>query len=907
MHVLNGKDRDSGGLRSDVDREARPPWGSLAARLTAALALPVGALLAAAALLGRLTATAPAGTARVPGPGLVLFGGTALLWAVSLTLLWWLAARLTAPLGELVAGMQEGSSYNGEFSEVAGAAEFDSLGQACNERLSELRCARRQLRQLQAILEAIPAPIFYKDPAGCYLGANRAFEAYLGRPRSEIVGRSVFEVSPGELARVYSEADRELMARGGEQRYESRVIYADGTPRDVIFYKAVFQEGGAPGGIVGTLLDITERKLMETQLEEQKSFSENLVQNLAVPAFVLGAGHEVLIWNRACEELSGIAASEVIGTRRHWSAFYGQEHPTMADLVLEGDYREADNRFNPLWYRSALIPGGMHGEGWSAGQKGGQSYLLFSAAPIRNRAGETVAAIETVEDISRRKISEDQLRTLSCAVEQSPGIVVITDTAGTIEYVNRKFVEVTGYTSAEAVGANPRVLKSGTTPDEVYADLWRTISSGREWRGEFQNKKKGGELYYEVAVISPVQDQRGVISHFIALKEDVTERRALERALRHSQKMESLGTLTGGVAHDFNNILTAIIGYANLIQMKSPPADPCARFAGQVVASAEKAAVLTQGLLAYSRNQSMSPANLDLNELVGRVDRLLSRVLGEGIALSCRLHPEPLRLFADSAQLEQMLMNLAVNARDAMPGGGTLQIGTALVQLDEEFLKRKGFGCCGDYARLSVSDSGVGLDQATRERIFEPFFTTRGVGGGPGLGLSIVHGIVEQHKGYIEVESEPGEGSLFQVYLPLLQPAPKVPAHPRAPRPGGGGETVLLVEDNPEVRAIIGEILRGDRYRVLEAADSQEGLQRFSGHAEQINLLLVDVIMPGKGGLELYREIRTLDPGVRVLFMSGYPEQQVRAQGVLASDLAFISKPWAPAELLNRVRGVLDS
>jgi two-component system, cell cycle sensor histidine kinase and response regulator CckA len=822
--------------------------------------------------------------------------GTRFFWLVlvlafcaALPLAWWLAGRYAAPLIEMLQ-----------------RSPLDPAGPQAG--LVEPGKTQTELGLLRKILDAIPTPIFYKDAAGRYLGANRAFEKYLGCERSQIIGKSVFEISPSEQAEVYFAADRALMDQGGEQRYESRVFYADGVPRDVIFYKAVYggDDGGdgEVGGIVGTFLDITERKRTEALLEEQKDFSENLVQNLAVPAFVLNARHEVIIWNRACEELSGIPASEVIGTSRQWCGFHLEEHPTQADLVLDGDYREADNRYNTAWQRSALIPGGMQGEGWCRNRQGLDGYLMFSSAPVRNRAGEIIAAMQTVEDITARKRSEDRLRTLSLAVEQSPSIVVITDTAGVIEYVNRKFVEVTGYSSEEAVGANPSLLKSGATPDEVYRELWRTVSAGGEWRGEFQNKKKGGELYAELAIIAPVSDEHGIICHYMALKEDVTERRALATALRHAQKMESLGTLTGGVAHDFNNILTAIIGYGNLIQMKCLPPDPCARFASQVVAAAEKAAVLTRGLLAYSRNQSMDPAHLDLNEVVGRVDRLLSRVLGEGIALSTGLHPEPLRLFADSGQLEQMLMNLAVNARDAMPQGGSLRIRTEAFDMEEDFLKHKGFGTLGRYARLSVSDSGVGLDQATRERIFEPFFTTQGVGGGPGLGLSIVHGIVEQHKGFIEVESEPGQGSVFQVYLPLVLPVQRVPQP--APRQGTGGETVLVVEDNPEVRGIIGEILRGNRYQVLEAADSEEGLRLFAGNAEKVNLLLVDVVMPGKGGLELYREIRALNAGVRVLFMSGYPEEHIRAQGV-AGDLAFISKPLAAAELLTRVSGVLDA
>jgi CheY-like chemotaxis protein len=289
---------------------------------------------------------------------------------------------------------------------------------------------------------------------------------------------------------------------------------------------------------------------------------------------------------------------------------------------------------------------------------------------------------------------------------------------------------------------------------------------------------------------------------------------------------------------------------------------------------------------------------------VSRVDRLLSRVLGEQISCLSELSPEPLRLFADAGHLEQVLMNLAMNARDAMPDGGSLKIRTERCEMDQEFIRSHGFGAPGSYALLSVEDDGVGLDAATLERIFEPFFTTHRVGGGPGLGLSIVHGIVEQHQGYIGVTSAPGQGSVFSVYLPLVRPVTRaLQAEPRS----GGGETVLLVEDNQEVRGIVGEILRGGEYRVLEAADSEEGMRHFTRHDAPVSLLLVDVIMPGKGGLEFYREIRMLDPRVRVLFMSGYSEEYIRSKGVLDQDLAFIAKPLTPADLLERVRGVLDA
>lgn len=385
--------------------------------------------------------------------------------------------------------------------------------------------------------------------------------------------------------------------------------------------------------------------------------------------------------------------------------------------------------------------------------------------------------------------------------------------------------------------------------------------------------------------------------------EDAAEKRALEDALRHAQKMESLGTLTGGVAHDLNNILTAIIGYADLIKMKGGADDFFMRCATQIGAAADKAAVLTRGLLAYSRNQPMDPVHLDLNEVVGRVDRLLSRVLGESIELRTRLHPEPLRLLADGALLEQVLMTLAARARQAMPGGGRLEVATGVSEIDVEFFKRNGYGKPGRYAMLQVSDSGAGLDRAARERIFDPL-PAAGAGEGARQGLPVVYGIVKQHQGYVELESEPGEGTALRIYFPLAAGlSPREPA-PLARR---GGETVLVVEDNPQVRGVVAEILQGAGYRVLEAADCAEGVRRFREEKEPVRLLLADLVLPGPGGEALYREIAGLDPAVRVLFVSGYPEEELRARGVLPQEGPVLRKPLVPAELLRKIETVLGS
>lgn len=515
---------------------------------------------------------------------------------------------------------------------------------------------------------------------------------------------------------------------------------------------------------------------------------------------------------------------------------------------------------------------------------------------------------ESQRELAERERAEEHLRKLSVAVEQTPVSIVITDISGTIEYVNPYFTKVTGYSAEESLGQNPSMLKTGETSNEEYRALWETILSGDKWHGEFHNRKKDGDLYWEQALIAPIRDNSYAITHFIAIKEDITERKQLEGQLRHAQKMDAIGQLAGGIAHDFNNILTAIVGYASILQLKLPDGSALKKNAEQIAATAERGATLTQGLLAFSRKQTSNPVVVDLNEIINRVHQLLLRLISEDIRLEINLAPQSLAIMADSGQLEQVLMNLATNARDAMSHGGSIVVSTETIMLDNYFVLARGFGRPGRYALLTFSDNGDGMDADIVKHIFEPFYTTKELGKGTGLGLSIVYGIIKKHNGYILCHSTIGLGTIFQIYLPLLDLVPAAfedTAQEKGEDAHGTGY-ILLAEDNETTRVFGKEILEEFGYPVIQAVDGEDALEKFKAGGTQISLVILDVIMPKMNGREVYEAMRALDPHARILFCSGYPKDVVVSQGGLDEGMNYLAKPFTPKELLMKIREVLE-
>jgi two-component system NtrC family sensor kinase len=417
--------------------------------------------------------------------------------------------------------------------------------------------------------------------------------------------------------------------------------------------------------------------------------------------------------------------------------------------------------------------------------------------------------------------------------------------------------------------------------------------------------RDGNPVYVEVKSY-PMKDKSGKIVSIIENIIDITEKIKLEEQLLQAQKMDAVGQLAGGIAHDFNNLLTAIIGFGSLLEMDLSGHPEHMENVGQILSSADKAARLTQSLLAFSRKKPVELKPLDLHEIVDHVEVILGRLIGEDIKLDIVRADEALTIVADSTQIEQVLMNLATNARDSMPGGGVLKIQTEKVDVDTAFIKKYGFGEFGSYAVLSMSDTGQGMDKKTKERIFDPFFTTKEMGKGTGLGLAIVYGIVKQHRGYIHVSSDMDKGTTVSIYLPTTSAhAERRPAGSQSSSMGGT-ETVLVAEDNDDVRRLMIKVLEGAGYKVVAAVDGDEALEKFEQHKDDIRLLILDVVMPNKNGQMVYNNIRENHDGIQTLFMSGYTADIIDTKGIMEQGSSFLSKPIMPNEFLIKVRELLD-
>jgi PAS domain S-box-containing protein len=531
---------------------------------------------------------------------------------------------------------------------------------------------------------------------------------------------------------------------------------------------------------------------------------------------------------------------------------------------------------------------------------------LTSRFPLRDEDGRVNGLVGLAVDISERKRAEDEQARLSRVVEQATDSILITDPQGTIIYVNPAFERISGYSRAEAIGENPRILKSGHQDAAFYRRMWETLARGEVWKGRMVNRRKDGTLYQEDATIGPVRDASGRLVNYVAVKHDVTNEMRLERQLMQAQKMEAVGRLAGGVAHDFNNLLGVITGYGEMTLRKLREEDPLRGKVDQILKAADRAAGLTRQLLAFSRQQVLQPKIVDLNDLVSNVEKMLRRLIGEDIDLATSLDSALGSVRADPGQIEQVLMNLAVNARDAMPDGGRLTIQTQNVELGPGDAAHRPPTRAGLYVMLVVTDTGTGMDAETLSHLFEPFFTTKDLGKGTGLGLSTVYGIVKQSDGYIWCESEVGKGTTFRIHLPRVDE--DVPRKRPTVTPGlaHGTETILLIEDDPSLRDLVGEILEGAGYTVLVADNGPKALQLSEEFAGAIHLIVTDVIMPGPTGRHTAETIKATRSEVKILFMSGYTSEAIAKHGVLSPGARFLGKPFSTEDLLRKIREVLD-
>lgn len=515
--------------------------------------------------------------------------------------------------------------------------------------------------------------------------------------------------------------------------------------------------------------------------------------------------------------------------------------------------------------------------------------------------------LAVIVDITDRQKTEYERDRLMAAIEQASETIFITDPDGFFQYVNPAFVTATGYTRDEVIGKTPSILKSGKHDPSFYLSLWDTISNGRTWSGRIINKRKDGSLCTDETTISPVFDPAGTICNYVTVKRDITDHLRLEEQFRQAQKMDSVGRLAGGVAHDFNNNLQVILGYTAFALKNTQPDQPLHQDLKEVEKAALHSANLTRQLLAFARKQTVAPEVLDLNDTVEGMLKMLRRLIGEDIDLAWIPGPSLWMVKIDPSQIDQIMANLCVNSRDAISGNGKVTIETRNITLVENsFPGQVGF-TPGDYVMLAVSDDGCGMDTETLEKVFEPFFTTKEVGQGTGLGLATVYGIVKQNNGYINVYSEIGQGTTFKLYLPRHHgEVARTQEADMEIIPQGKGETILLVEDEASILMFARRILTGAGYNVLAANTPISALRIAEEHSGPIQLLVTDVVMPEMNGRELARRLQNSIPDLKCLFISGYTSNVIVHRGILDEGTQFLQKPFTIMDFATKVREELD-
>jgi len=557
--------------------------------------------------------------------------------------------------------------------------------------------------------------------------------------------------------------------------------------------------------------------------------------------------------------------------------------------------------------------------------------LRRAYAEMEEKVWESTRGLRVINEALEKEIRErrqaeeallEQQNFSANLIQNSAIATFVLDKSHRITIWNKACEELTGCLESDMIGTGDQwkpfySYKRPTVADLILDEsfdrlpaLYKTYSRSalnpRGIRAEGWYKNLGGKDRYIIFDASPVLNIKGDMIAAIETLQDITQNKRLEEQLVHSQKIEAVGQLAGGVAHDFNNILSALMGYIHLARMHMKDDAPSSIYIDQMLEATKRAAALTHSLLAFSRKQIMSPRPVNLNEIIKDLQKLLFRVIGEDIELTTILKAKDPMVMADPGQIDQVLANLATNARDAMPAGGRLSMKTDIAEIDEEYIKIHGYGKAGKYALISVTDTGVGMDEKTEARIFEPFFTTKEVGRDTGLGLAMAYGIVKQHDGYINVYSEPARGTTFKIYLPLIETTTGLERKHNVHATMCGTETILLAEDNEEVRAATKEVIEKFGYTVIVAENGEDAVTKFRADAATIRLLLLDVIMPRKNGKEAYEEIRCMKPDMKVLFLSGYAADILDRKGLIDEGLEFILKPVSPDKLLNRIREILD-
>jgi PAS domain S-box-containing protein len=798
------------------------------------------------------------------------------------------------------------------------------------KRRKQAEVARRQSeRKFRIIAEKLTDVIFLTDETGKITYISPATEAVFGFLPSEMIGHHFADfLSPSSVDIAVTAFTAALTDNIPTRNLKLKMKRKNGTVFCGELNGSVFRNGHSVG-VLGLARDITEQQRVEGLLTARLRLVEfaqthstlellraTLDEAEALTGSTIGFYHfleadqvalSLQVWSSStlamgCCQIDGTELHRHLAEAGLWADCIRQRGPVTHNHLANLSNRKGVPAGHVEITRQLTVP--VFSDD-----------LITAVIGVGNKpddyGDDDVAVITQLADLAwdivERKRAEEKLHQLSQAVEQSPVSVVITNATGDIEYVNPKFTQVTGYTAAEVIGHNPRFLKSGEQSSQFYHELWGAITSGHEWRGELRNRKKNGQLFWEIANISPVRNAADEITHFVAVKEDITAQKQLEEQNRRQERLASVGQLAAGIAHDFNNLLMTIMGNAQLLQRQPETSEKNSQKLMRIVQQGERAAQLTRQILDFSRQSIREPRPLDLKVYLNETIKFIGRTIPERIQIQLDFEPADYTINADPTQLQQIITNLAVNARDAMPRGGTLYFSLARQSLFSSDIRPFPEIPPGEWIVINVTDTGSGISPEVLPHIFDPFFTTKKVGEGSGLGLAQVYGIVKQHEGYITVTSQVGQGTTFAIYLPALS-APGGHIADQFPDniPSGQGETVLLVEDDQLVLSITQSMLESLNYNVLSAPDGQAALAVFQTHQAQIDLVLADVVMPNMDGFTLANHLQTSSPGVKVVLMSGYPIGQELVMEAKQKVSGWLQKPVILYQLAQTIQEALS-
>ncbi|MBU0665565.1 MAG: PAS domain S-box protein [Proteobacteria bacterium] len=828
------------------------------------------------------------------------------VWAVGIFLMLTLWAALnrwlTRPLFHLKERVNRFSQ--GDYlvrTEIRGKGELTELSKAFNDMADEVfkniterqkseQAIREKENRYRTLLDQATDAIFVSDMNAHLIDANRSACEDLGYSREELLTLSICDVDPNFETEQHAKKAWERLSPGKSLTIESRHRRKDGSLFPVEIHIGKLEINGQPA-ILGIARDISERKQVEAKIKEQQDFLQKALDALTHPFYVIDAkDHTIKVSNKAShfgKYQEGTKCFQLTHDRSEPCT--GAEHPCSLLEVKRT--------------KQPVVVEHIHTD-----QAGKRQSVEIHAYPIFDSNNNLSQVIEYCLDISERKQGEEERRRLVTAIEQGIDSVVITDTRGMIQYVNPSFEKITGYTKDEAIGRNPRILQSGRHDAPFYQEMWKTLTSGKAWQGHLINKKKDGTLFEEEASITPVLNEAGRIINYVAVKRDVTGEMKLEEQLRQAQKMEAIGTLAGGIAHDINNILAPILGYSELAMTRISPGDPLTGDLQQVITAAGRAKDLVQQILAFSRHAPQERKPFQPHLVVKEVLKLLRASLPSTIDIREDISPECGAILADPTQFHQIIMNLCTNAFHAMhESGGVLGVRLTKITINDDSRPASPDLAPGDYVLLEVSDTGCGMEKKTLAHIFAPYFTTKAKGESTGLGLSVVHGIVKSYQGHITVYSEPGKGTRFHVYLPRLAVTPSLAEAAHSEAIPNGTERLLVVDDEAVITTMLELILQDLGYQVTSSNNSLEALALIDQDPMSFDLLITDMTMPHLTGFELAQKVLAIRSNLPIILCTGFSDLINKEQALALGIRAYLMKPVSVRELGLAMRKVLDA